>query len=71
MPTFTGTKPSAKKVVAFIFRLQDYMLNTNMNVTVSRYTDQDTDDEVTKAIMLADGKVVDKNSLVTLTALAA
>ena len=47
------------------------MLNTNMNVTVSRYTDQDTDDEVTKAIMLADGKVIDKNSLVTVTALVA
>ena len=57
--------------MAFIFRLQDYMLNTNMNVTVSRYTDQDTDDEVTKAIMLADGKVIDKNSLVTVTALVA
>ena len=71
MPFFTGAKPSAKTVVAFIFRLQDYMLNTNMNVTVSRYTDQDTDDEVTKAIMLADGKVIDKNSLVTVTALVA
>lgn len=71
MPSFTGEKPSAKTVVAFIFRLQDYMLNTNMNVTVSRYTDQDTDDEVTKAIMLADGKVIEKTSLVTLTALAA
>ena len=71
MPSFTGAKPSAKTVVAFIFRLQDYMLNTNMNVTVSRYTDQDTDDEVTKAIMLADGKLIDKNSLVTVTALVA
>ena len=71
MPSFTGAKPNAKTVVAFIFRLQDYMLNTNMNVTVSRYTDQDTDDEVTKAIMLADGKVIDKNSLVTVTALVA
>ena len=27
----------------------------------------DTDDLVTKALMLADGKVVDKNSLVTIT----
>ena len=59
---------SADKVIAFIFRFADYMLNTNMGVNVSRYTDQDTDDEVTKAIMLADGKVIDKNSLVTITA---
>ena len=59
---------SADTVIAFIFRFADYMLNTNMGVNVSRYTDQDTDDEVTKAIMLADGKVIDKNSLVTITA---
>ena len=50
--------------VAFLFRFADYMLNTNLGVTVSRYTDQETDDEITKAIMLADGKVVDAHSLV-------
>lgn len=50
----------------FIFRFADYILNTNLNVTVSRYTDQETDDEVTKAIMLADGKVIDTNSLIKL-----
>lgn len=54
-------------VVGFIFRMSDYMLNTNMNLTVSHYEDHDTDDKMTKAIMLADGKVIDKNSLVTLT----
>lgn len=68
MPAFSGAAPAADTVVAFIFRFSDYMLNTNMGITVSRYTDQDTDDEVTKAIMLADGKVVDKNSIVTVTA---
>ena len=36
-------------------------------MTVSQYTDNDTEDKVTKAVMLVDGKVVDKNSLVTLT----
>ena len=40
------------------------MLNTNMDVTVKHYEDNDTDDKVTKAIMLADGKVVDLNSYV-------
>lgn len=54
-------------VVAFLFRPEDYVLNTNYNVTVKRYEDNDTDDQVTKAIMLVDGKVVDKNSLVTVT----
>ena len=54
----------AGSVVAFMFRMEDYMLNTNMNVTVKHYEDNDTDDKVTKAIMLADGKVVDLNSYV-------
>lgn len=54
-------------VVAFLFNFSDYILNMNYNMTVKRYEDNDTDDQVTKAILLADGKVVDKNSLVTLT----
>ena len=36
-------------------------------MTVKTYEDNDTDATVTKAIMLVDGKVVDKNSLVTVT----
>lgn len=55
---------SEDTVIAFMFRMEDYMLNTNLNVTVKRYEDDDTDDQMTKAIMLADGKVIDKNSLV-------
>ncbi|HBC92604.1 MAG TPA: phage major capsid protein, partial [Pelotomaculum sp.] len=43
-----------------------YVLNTNLQMTIKKYEDNDTDDQVTKAIMLVDGKVVDKNSLVTL-----
>lgn len=58
-------------VVAFLFRPEDYVLNTNYAVTIKRYEDNDTDDQVTKAVMLVDGKVVDKNSLVTVTKKAA
>ena len=54
-------------VVAFLFNPSDYVLNTNLNMTIKKYEDNDTDDQVTKAIMLVDGKVVDKNSLVTIT----
>ena len=57
---------SAGDVVAFVFRFKDYVLNTNYAMGVKKYEDDDTDDQVTKGIMLADGKVVDKNSLVTL-----
>ena len=54
-------------VVAFLFNPADYILNSNLNMTIKKYEDNDTDDMVTKAIMLVDGKVVDKNSLVTIT----
>ena len=57
----------ADTVVAFLFNPKDYVLNTNYNMTVKRYEDNDTDDIVTKAVELVDGKVVDKNSLVTVT----
>lgn len=67
LPAYTGGTVTADTVVAFLFRMEDYYLNTNMKPTIKRYTDEDTDDEITKCIMLADGAVVDKNSLVTLT----
>ena len=54
-------------VVAFLFNPADYILNTNLSMTIKQYEDNDTEDKITKAVMLVDGKVVDKNSLVTLT----
>lgn len=59
--------PGKDTIVAALFNMADYVLNTNLNMTIKRYEDNDTDDMVTKAIMLADGKVVDKGSLVTIT----
>lgn len=52
---------------AFLFNFKDYVLNTNYNMGIKKYEDNDTDDMVTKAIMLVDGKAVDTNSLVTLS----
>lgn len=65
--TSLGATITADTVVGFLFNFKDYVLNTNFNITLKRYEDNDTDDQVTKAIMLVDGKVVDKNSLVTVT----
>lgn len=62
-----GATITGDTVVAFLFNFADYVMNTNYNITVKRYEDNGTDDQVTKAIMLVDGKVVDKNSLVTIT----
>lgn len=58
---------AATGIIAALFNPKDYVLNTNLAMTIKRYEDNDTDDQVTKAIMLVDGKVVDVNSLVTIT----
>lgn len=50
----------------FLFNFKDYVLNTNYAMGVKKYEDNETDAQVTKGIMLVDGKVVDKNSLVVL-----
>lgn len=64
LPSFAAQ--TTGKVFAFLFNFKDYVLNTNYAMGVKKYEDNDTDDMVTKGIMLADGKVVDKNSLVVL-----
>jgi len=65
LDTFTTTL-TVGKVFAFLFNFKDYVINTNYNMTIKAYEDNDTDDMITKAIMLADGKVVDNGSLVTI-----
>lgn len=60
-------KPEGNVLFAALFHPKDYLLNTNMNMRVKKYEDEDTDDQITKAVMLVDGKAIDKNSLVTLT----
>lgn len=51
---------------AFLFNFNDYVLNTNYQMGVKKYEDNETDDLVTKAIMVVDGKVIEKGSLVVL-----
>lgn len=51
---------------AFLYNFKDYILNTNYQMGVKKYEDNETDDLVTKAIMIADGKSVDNGSLVVL-----
>lgn len=69
---FTEHVPAFAKSVtvdtkfACIFDFSDYMLNTNLSITVKEYEDNDTDDQLKKAIMLVDGKAADLNSLVVM-----
>lgn len=65
--TSLGATISKDTVVAFLFDWSDYMFNTNYNMVVKSYEDNDTEDQITKAVMICDGKVIDKNSLVTVT----
>lgn len=65
LPAFANTLKKTD-VFAFIFRMKDYVLNSNYNVAMKVYEDNDTDDIVRKSIMIADGKPVDFNSLVML-----
>lgn len=64
LPKFDNN-PSQNTVFAFIFNMADYVLNENLSITVKQYEDNDTDDKVTKAVMLVDGKCVQTYSLVT------
>lgn len=68
--TSFATSLAAGTKFAFLFNFKDYVLNTNYAMGVKKYEDNDTDDMVTKGIMLVDGKVVDKNSLVVIKKLA-
>lgn len=51
---------------ACMFNFADYILNTNLQVTIKEYEDHETDDQIKKAIMLVDGKPVDLGSLVVM-----
>ena len=56
----------AGDIVAFMFRFEDYVLNTNYQVGIKTYEDNETDDIVRKSTMICDGKPVQYHSLVKL-----
>lgn len=64
LPNFSTANANDK--FAFIFDFANYDLNTNYAIGIKKYEDNDNDDQITKGIMLADGKVVDDNGLVIL-----
>lgn len=62
-----GATLTSDTVVAFLFDWADYMYNTNYAMRVKQYEDDDTEDQIAKAVMIADGKAIDLHSLVTVT----
>ncbi len=67
LPSFEDG-PEQDTVFAFLFDMGDYVMNSIYDMGVSRRQDWDTEDLQTKAVTSCDGKVIDVNSLVTLTA---
>lgn len=65
MPAFS-TSIGDGKTFAFLFNFKDYTLNTNYQMGVKTYEDEDTDDIIRKSVLIADGKMIDSNSLVKL-----
>lgn len=51
-------------VVAIYCNLKNYGFNSNMQMTMFRYFDHDTNEWVDKAILIADGKLIDPNGVV-------
>ena len=54
------------EIAAFLVNPSDYILNTNLDFTIKRYEDNDTDDQVIKCYGLFDGQLAVKDSLVVI-----
>jgi HK97 family phage major capsid protein len=53
-------------IFGIVCRLEDYMINSNMQLTFRRYFDENTDEWISKATLLCDGKLADPNGVVLL-----
>lgn len=60
--TGSATK-SANTAFAYFFNNDAYCFNSNLQLTLRQYIDEDTDETIHKATVIADGKVVDSDSL--------
>lgn len=66
LPAYASTLKTTQ-VFAFLYDFGDYTLNTNFEVGMKVYEDNETDDIVRKSIMVVDGKPILSESLVKLT----
>ena len=66
LPNFAATL-TTDDVYAMLYDFGDYTLNTNFQVGIKTYEDNETDDIIRKSIMVVDGKPIQYDSLVKLT----
>jgi len=55
---------STAEIVAVFCKLGDYCINSNMQMTMIRYNDHDLNQVIDKAILVADGKILDPNGVI-------
>lgn len=67
LPTFTDVEADSTAVWGVLVNLKDYMLNSNLQMAIKRYFDEDTDEKITKATTLVDGKLADSQGVILLT----
>lgn len=54
-------------VIGVYVNLRNYAINTNLQLTLVRYMDHDANQIVDKAILIADGKLLDPNGVIIIT----
>lgn len=54
---------STGDVIAIFVDLNNYAINSNMQLTTTKWTDHDTNQEKTKVMMICDGKLLDPNGV--------
>lgn len=60
----TGSATKSKSTAfAYFFDDADYYFNSNMQLRLKKYVDEETDETIHKATIIADGKAADKKSL--------
>lgn len=52
------------EVVAILVKLEEFMFNSNMQLLFRRYFNEETDEWVSKATLIGDGKLADRNGAV-------
>ncbi|MEG1871207.1 MAG: phage major capsid protein, partial [Peptostreptococcaceae bacterium] len=65
LPSFEAA--STGDVFGILVNLKDYMLNSNLQMTLKRYFNEDTDEWITKSTLISDGKLADTQGVILLT----
>ncbi len=55
---------AAGDVVAIFADLKNYVINSNMEMTVTEWLDNDENLKKTKAMLICDGKLIDPNGVI-------